>query len=311
MPKKKATSPTKEPTQPSKPKRDQPTSAEEQVVQRSFAARWLRRIGIGILFVCGLCSLPALFPRESRITATPTATALLANAITQIPTSVLEVAAVISTETPISPTATYTETPLPPTFTVLPPTNTVTPAPIVAVAVVATQPPITSAAIAASPTTAPVTRTTYYVKSSANVRLCPRTSADCAVIQQLSAGTAVVVIGQTEGENTNGSALWYQIEQSNGAAYVHSSVVSTQPITASNSSGSGAAGGGSSTSGGAFQGNAAAVCAVGAFDYSVCNQYTTPRTCPTAVAMGIPSRTIACCFPDRDSDDDGDACWGN
>ena len=46
------------------------------------------------------------------------------------------------------------------------------------------------------------------------------------------------------------------------------------------------------------------------FDNAVCSNYPTPRNCDAAVAAGIPSHDVACCFPARDRDGDGQACYG-
>lgn len=55
----------------------------------------------------------------------------------------------------------------------------------------------------------------------------------------------------------------------------------------------------------------AASCNDGSFDFAVCQNYQTPANCDQAVAMGIPERDVACCFPARDRDNDGVACYGN
>lgn len=57
---------------------------------------------------------------------------------------------------------------------------------------------------------------------------------------------------------------------------------------------------------------AAASCTDGSFDFAVCSQYQpAPANCDEAVARGIPERAAACCFPSRDRDKDGVACYGN
>lgn len=46
------------------------------------------------------------------------------------------------------------------------------------------------------------------------------------------------------------------------------------------------------------------------FDYSVCFSYLpAPRNCAEVRDRGIPSRVAACCFPARDGDKDGEACY--
>jgi hypothetical protein len=47
------------------------------------------------------------------------------------------------------------------------------------------------------------------------------------------------------------------------------------------------------------------------FETAICDNYSTPRSCDEAVAMGIPARDAACCFPARDADKDGVACYGD
>lgn len=47
------------------------------------------------------------------------------------------------------------------------------------------------------------------------------------------------------------------------------------------------------------------------FDFAVCAQYQPePRNCDEVKARGIPERAAACCFPARDRDKDGTACYG-
>lgn len=44
---------------------------------------------------------------------------------------------------------------------------------------------------------------------------------------------------------------------------------------------------------------------------SVCTQFAVPRSCATAVHYGLDARTIAECWPERDGDGDGVACYGD
>lgn len=56
---------------------------------------------------------------------------------------------------------------------------------------------------------------------------------------------------------------------------------------------------------------AAESCLTG-FDFSVCPQYApAPANCDEVVARGISARVAACCFPARDRDKDGVACYGD
>jgi Tfp pilus assembly protein FimT len=94
----------------------------------------------------------------------------------------------------------------------------------------------------------PLSERTYYIRNEARVRSCPSTSNDCAVVTNLTSGTAITVIGIALGDTVSGSREWYMIEQSGVTRYVHSSLVSTS-LVSSGSTGGISTGGGSGGSG--------------------------------------------------------------
>ena len=150
--------------------------------------------------------------------------------------------------------------------------------------------------------------TLYAGAGGANLRTCAQT--DCEARLKLAPGEAMTAYGQVDGQAVNvGNTVWYQVQRESEALFVYSGVVGTTPPAAPAGQNAPVSSGGSSSVNQAVSANPGAVC-VG-FDMAVCSQYNTPRTCATAVADGIPSQTIACCFPARDSDHDGNACYGN
>jgi len=77
---------------------------------------------------------------------------------------------------------------------------------------------------------------TYYVKTSdgfpANVRECPQTKANCAVIGRLLPGDAVRQMERVAGENIGGNENWIKFRHSGKIAYIHSSVLSSSRVSA-------------------------------------------------------------------------------
>ncbi len=176
-------------------------------------------------------------------------------------------------------------------------------------------------------TVAPTTNTvqsvegkTYYAGSDgANVRTC--TTTKCDVLTKIAAGEPIVVDGTVTGDAASaGNTLWYRVQYQGQIAYVYSGVVAlTKPTTVSNTAGNSNTGSNTSNQQSSsnssvapvpqsVRADAAAVCST--FDYSVCSKYQRPANCNEVVAQGIPSRDAACCFPARDGDKDGDACYG-
>jgi hypothetical protein len=168
-------------------------------------------------------------------------------------------------------------------------------------------------------------RMAYAISDGTNLRSCPQTT--CDRVGRLSTGSNISITGEVEGESVNGSnAKWYVTTYNNQTAYVYSGVItfdfvavpatplpnsavvvpnSIAPSNAGGSSNNGSSGASvpssSIISGGSCAG----------FDTAVCGQWSRPRVCDDAVAMGIPAREAACCFSHLDRDSDGFACYGN
>jgi len=147
-------------------------------------------------------------------------------------------------------------------------------------------------------------RDTYYTSTGANIRSCPRLS--CASVGQLQAGNAVNVIGITQGEAIAGNSQWLQTDCNGETAYMHSSVLAKNTVAPSGpppavqqpapDSSSGASGG---QSGSQYTGPA-----VGPIEF------TCPRNCDEARAMGLTAQQAAQCSH-LDRDGDGVACYGD
>lgn len=66
---------------------------------------------------------------------------------------------------------------------------------------------------------------TYYAVNQINVRACPSTT--CEVVTRLSAGAAITVNGEAEGEAvSNGNTIWYRLDVNGDEGYVYSGLVS-------------------------------------------------------------------------------------
>lgn len=174
----------------------------------------------GVLALVVLCGVIALLtPRQPRQPA--------AAATSRVDTSTLP-AASMSSQTP-APSLTITQTLSPsPTFTAAPsltvtsspPEPTFTAAPSLTI----TQ-TLTPSAIA-TPTAAltALTPSVYYIRSTANVRACPRI--DCAQIEQLQPGSPIIVSGTIDGDEVNaGNRTWYQVDYVAGPVYIYSALV--------------------------------------------------------------------------------------
>lgn len=119
---------------------------------------------------------------------------------------------------------------------------------------------------------------TYYATGRVSVRSCPST--ECAVIETLSSGEAVELLGEIEGAAVSGERTWYLVRRNNQDAYVHSSVVSAAaPVIQSS-------GGISPTT------------------------FSCPRNCDEAIALGLSAEQAGQCS-NLDRDGDGVACYGD
>ena len=77
---------------------------------------------------------------------------------------------------------------------------------------------------------------TYYVRTSdnypANVRECPRTTANCTVIGRLLPGETVRQLERVAGERIGDTDTWIKIRHIGKIAYIHSSVLSSNRVSA-------------------------------------------------------------------------------
>ena len=84
-------------------------------------------------------------------------------------------------------------------------------------------------------TSAATSTATSYVKTSdnfpANVRACPRTTSQCAVIGRLLPGEAVRQLERVAGEKIGGSNKWIKFRHDGKIAYIHSSVLSASRVS--------------------------------------------------------------------------------
>nr|MCU0496938.1 SH3 domain-containing protein [Anaerolineae bacterium] len=141
-----------------------------------------------------------------------------------------------------------------------------------------------SASIRPTPEVRPISPTTYYVTTQANLRACAGTS--CAILMTLSAAETLTVTGSVSGEAVNGNAIWYRVNYQGRDGFVHSGVVSTTPASSANSSD------------GTGQGPSAGP-----------TSFSCPSNCEGARAMGLTAEQAARCGLDRDGD--GVACYGD
>lgn len=92
-----------------------------------------------------------------------------------------------------------------------------------------TNTPIPSSTNTATATPLPVVRITpnlVYMRSTANLRVCPST--DCDQVTQLRENDAVMVTGRINSEAINGgsNSTWYRVDYRGQQVYVHSELVS-------------------------------------------------------------------------------------
>lgn len=212
-------------------------------------------------------------------------------ATTQIPTE----RAIETETTTATPTATPSHTS---TATA---TETLTPSPSSTATATMTVSP--SSTITDTPTRTPgpsqtpvpvvtVMRETYYARSSANLRACPRTT--CDIMGQTASGTSLDVTGVTTGEAVNsGNAGWYRVNWRGQEAYIYSGLVSTSPLP-------------TAAPAPVQQPQAPAQAPAAQQGQST----RRPANCDEARAMGLTAEQAAQ-WPHLDRDRDGVACYGD
>lgn len=174
----------------------------------------------------------------------------------------------------------------------------------------------TPVSVAVTPTSKPVSQM-FYATGAGNLRPCPNTSDACGVIGTAIYGEELAIVEIVEGEPYQGITTWYGFERDGDLAYLHGFFVSDTPppiqeqvvvpvvIPSSNVNNS------SSAPQPVSPVTGAAPPCMNNFDFSVCESYQpAPTSCDEVVARGIPERVAACCFPARDRDKDGLACYG-
>lgn len=135
-----------------------------------------------------------------------------------------------------------------------------------------------------------------FAVTNARIRACPSTA--CAIWGNLPAGGAITAEGTATGEVVSaGNSTWYAFTYQGQRAYIHSSLVSTNaPVAVEAETGGGS---GSGTSGGGeYAGPAEGP-----------TQFTCPRNCDEALAMGLTAEQAGT-YPNLDRDRDGLACYG-
>lgn len=188
----------------------------------------------------------ALFPNQ-RTTPTRTFTRPASVQVTQVSTNVVQVntGAPLSTsvfraqdldatETVAARNLSGTQTAeVPPTWTPLPPTETLT----------ATRQPSRTPL-----PTRTVVAQTMYTTTRANLRSCASTT--CASIATVAANTAFAISGTEAGAVVAGSDRWYISQYNNRTVYIHSSVLSRNRVTVNTGEGSSQGSSGSSSGSG-------------------------------------------------------------
>lgn len=186
------------------------------IISRWASGSWMIRGCTGLAALCGVCAFCTflfLAAQKAGIIPEPTRSAARAE---KTPT---QVAAAFLTAT--AQTWTPTSAPLPSTTPAVTWTASKTP--------IATWTRVPSLTPPPSATQLPLTLQpqTIYASSSANLRPCPRTTADCSPKDQVQVGAELAARGQIAGESIGGNALWYQVTYGGQLLYIHSSVVST------------------------------------------------------------------------------------
>lgn len=240
-------------------------------------------------------SAPQMDERDQTPTEAPAPTA------TETPTVTHTAIAVLTTTATMTLTATVTETP--------------TAISTIGIIVHTTAPTWTPhAPVIVRPTNTAIVTPTYevapigtlYTVTGASVRPCPRFNG-CDPVLQVGAGDALPVIGYSYGDAVGGDPMWYVFMHEDQAVYIHSSVVDVNPPTVQEPTARP-----TSVPAAVPPPHGVAVSCLTGFDFAVCTQYVpVPRNCAEVVDRGIPERVAACCWPARDGDKDGVACYGS
>lgn len=72
----------------------------------------------------------------------------------------------------------------------------------------------------------------FYTIAEANVRPCPRLTDACEIVAILPPGASLIVTGTAVGDEFQGTPDWYQVRLQAANGYVHTSLLTDQPPTA-------------------------------------------------------------------------------
>lgn len=152
--------------------------------------------------------------------------------------------------------------------------------------------PQVAATPAANPTAAPVAGPSIWVNNgNVRARACPQL--DCDIVEVFSAGQELASYARVDGATVAGNSTWWHAEYQGREVYVHSSLISTSPISAA-------------APAAPAEGQAPSVATQPAPGASV----QRPGNCSTAVAMGLTAEQAAQ-WSNLDRDNDGVACYGD
>lgn len=73
---------------------------------------------------------------------------------------------------------------------------------------------------------------TFYTIAQANVRPCPQLTDACKTVATVPSGTLLIVTGTAIGGEFQGATDWYRVQLQVGNGYVHTSLLTDQPPTA-------------------------------------------------------------------------------
>lgn len=282
----------------------------------------------GCTLVSVLLQAVGVLPDAEERDATQTAEVQVALASTETALASVMPTLTFTPTTTYTPSITSTSTVTYTSSSTLPPTLTYTPG--LTRTPTMTSPPtstptarVTSSPTRLAPTVVPtaaanIPAQTKYVLGPANVRAEPNTSS--RIVVRLGQGEAVDSFETVQGEAVSGSTVWIRVQVNGQTAYIHTSLLSdTPPVIAAPPQNNGSNPGSSVNPviivppvGGSSPAvpGASAVCTQTGFDFSVCANYQpAPANCDEVRARGIPSQVAACCFPERDRDKDGGACY--